>query len=778
MDTLDTIEHWRARTFSSLLNFVLVFGVVTALASVWAALERELWPVVVVDLAALGWLLAIWWCDGAAHAVRVGHFLALIFLVGVGLMITVGPISQVYLLAAPVLATVLLGLRPALWWLACASLAVFTLSFTGIARLDASAIAAGPAAAAIVALNFLFVGGFITTTCAMLQRGLIRSLERVAVFARSLEQGKNELQAVNNELRLTAAAVARLNEMVAIVKADRHGGAQPIIFVNDAFEKRSGYQRSELLGREWDMLLGAEPQSRQARRVALSMAKVEQADAELLYHSKSGEPYWVELELVPFADEGGVNTHWVAVGRDVTDRKKVERHIHQLAYYDGLTGLPNRRLLVDRIEAQLAAVQTTTHFGAILLVDLDRFKYINDARGHATGDALLRHAAERLAALAGKDDTVARIGGDEFVILLPRLSDDFDYATVAALATADKVRAAIAQQFDIDGQSYSSSASVGVALLPKSGQTAQDLLREADTAMHRAKLAGRNRVSIFETTMRAEVEQRLALERDLAAALRQGELAMHAQLQVDCAGAPHGVELLARWRRADGSFVSPERFIPVAEETGLIQPLGQWALREACLALCTFTQAGFKLPVSVNVSPSQFRQPDFLSQVRAVLAETRAPAYLLIFELTESLLVDNLEGTLSRMHELAALGIRLSIDDFGTGYSSLAYLRRMPLFELKIDRTFIQDAPGDENGKAIVQSILAMASHLGLRATAEGVETQEQASFLAANGAAGMQGYLFARPMPLPDLINLLNENPRGFVAAGTTGDAATAAAA
>jgi EAL domain-containing protein (putative c-di-GMP-specific phosphodiesterase class I) len=321
---------------------------------------------------------------------------------------------------------------------------------------------------------------------------------------------------------------------------------------------------------------------------------------------------------------------------------------------------------------------------------------------------------------------------------------------------ADRARQAVADRFEIEGQTYSSSASIGVSLLPKPGQSAHDLLREADTAMYRAKLAGRNRVAIFEATMRAELEQRLTLERDLAGALDRAELTMHLQLQVDSTGAPFGAELLARWRRADGSFVPPDLFIPVAEECGLIVPLGQWALRQACLISRQLAQAGYRLPLSVNVSPSQFRQPDFVAQVRAVLADTGAASSRLIFEVTEGLLIENLEATLARMHELAALGIRLSIDDFGTGYSSLAYLRRMPLYELKIDRSFIADTPGDANGTAIVQSILAMAGHLGLRTIAEGVETREQADFLAANGASAMQGYLFGRPMPLQELIALL----------------------
>ncbi|HEU4372368.1 MAG TPA: bifunctional diguanylate cyclase/phosphodiesterase, partial [Telluria sp.] len=420
------------------------------------------------------------------------------------------------------------------------------------------------------------------------------------------------------------------------------------------------------------------------------------------------------------------------------------------------------RLLMERLDKLLASAQAGAGFGAVMFIDLDHFKNINDARGHAIGDALLRNVAERLTNLVRKGDTVARIGGDEFVVLLSQLGFDSDSAGEAALKVAEKVRHTVTECFEIDGQSYNSSASIGVTLLPKIGQTVHDLLREADTAMYRAKADGRNGVAFFEATMQAEVEQRLTLEADLAAALENGELAMHLQPQIDRHGATVGAELLMRWRRADGAMIGPDVFIAVAEESGLIVALGQWALRQACLAFLRLEQAGHAMPLSVNVSPAQFRQPEFVDQVRAVLAETGAPAAQLIFEVTEGLLIENLDETIARMHELASLGIRLSIDDFGTGYSSLAYLKRMPLYELKIDKSFIRDTPGDANGTAIVQSIIAMAGHLGLRVVAEGVETRAQAEFLRANGAPGMQGYLFARPMQLANLLAWLDARPDG----------------
>ncbi|HEY0065457.1 MAG TPA: EAL domain-containing protein, partial [Telluria sp.] len=532
--------------------------------------------------------------------------------------------------------------------------------------------------------------------------------------------------------------------------------AATIIFVNQAFETRSGYAREELLGHPLRRLSGPGTSHTTLARIEAAMARQQPVRAELLNYTRDGEAYWVETDMVPFADEGGNNTHWLVVERDITERRKSEDDIHRLAFYDVLTGLPNRRLLMDRIDKLLESTSRDGSYSGVMFIDLDHFKDINDARGHAVGDALLRHAGARLAELIRKGDTVARIGGDEFVVLLPGLGADTVEAAHHALMIAEKIRAAIAEHFVIDGQSYRSSASLGATLFPGSGESADDLLREADTAMYRAKADGRNAIVFYEEAMQTDVEQRLTLARSLALALGAGELQMHYQPQVDQAGRIAGAELLMRWQRQDGSSVPPNTFIPIAEQSGLIHGLGHWAMREACDAVVRLAAAGHPLPLSVNVSPSQFRQIDFVEQVRATLKDSGAPASLLILEVTEGLLIDKFDQTVLRMRELAALGLRFSIDDFGTGYSSLAYLRRMPLYELKIDRSFIHDTPADVNGLAIVQAILAMARHLGLRVVAEGVETRAQADFLTANDCDCMQGYLFARPAPFADLLAAL----------------------
>ena len=738
------LAHWRGQIFARLLQAVLLLGIVTAIPSALLAASEAIWSIVALDLLAIGWIGIIWHLRAMPYRWRVWQFLIVAYLVGVGLLLKIGPVSQIYMMLMPVLAALLLGMRPALSTLALTSLTIFSLGLHPDVALQIPGTPDSPVLRAlIVALNFLFIAAVLTLSCAFLLR--------------HLESSSQALSQLNADLRLTATALARLNDMVMIAEvADAPPGlgalsATRIIFVNDAFERSSGYARAEVMGRSLLFQHGPDTDADELARIAAAMARAQPARAELLNYNKAGKAYWVEAELVPFTDADGKQTHWVAVEREIDERKKSEADIHRLAFYDVLTGLPNRRLLMDRLGHLLAAAPRDHKVSALMFIDLDHFKHINDARGHATGDALLRLAGQRLAQLMRKADTVARIGGDEFVVLLAHLADDLDSAVRAAAQVAEKIRAAIARDFEIDGQSYHCSASIGVTLLPKAGQQAHDLLREADIAMYRAKAGGRNGIAFFEAAMQAGVERRLTLERALARALSLGDLRMHVQPQVDCHGRVTGAELLMRWPQADGTHIGPGVFIPIAEESGLIVRLGHWALREACRAATLLAQAGSPVALSVNVSPAQFRQPDFAARVQAALAEHGTPAGALILELTEGLLIDQRDASLARMRALADLGIRFSIDDFGTGYSSLAYLTSMPLYELKIDKRFIDDTPRDARDTAIVQAILAMARHLGLRVVAEGVETQAQADFLVAHDCDGLQGYLIAQPMPLED---------------------------
>ncbi len=756
----DDIAQWRARIFSRLLSIVLVLGAIAAIPSAVVVLRQGVWTVAAMDGAALAWLFVLWRLERLPYTFRVLNFLAIIYMVAIGLMMKVGPVSQNYLMAPPVMAAILLGTAPALAALAASAVILIL----GLGSFQASVVDMGHdpfVVALLVALNFTCVGALLTLTCSTLLKGLSRSLDEVRGFAKSLESGQDALQAVNAELRLTSAALARLNDMVLIARAvDTPDRDQPIIFSNEAFQRRTGYSDAEIVGRSMRVLHGPGTDPVVVERIVDSMRNGQPATAELVNYTKSGDPYWVEMELMPFTDDAGRISHWVVVGRDITERRHSADAIHRLAYYDVLTGLPNRRLMTERLDAMVASANAGRGLGAVLYIDLDNFKHVNDARGHATGDALLRHTAKNLGHVVRKGDTVARMGGDEFVVLLDGLGTDPATATAAAVSVSDKIRAALAEDVVIDDQNYHSTASIGVALPTRPGQSVADLLRDADLAMYHAKAAGRNGVAVFETRMLAAAERQLTLGRDLSAALDNGELSMHLQLQVDHAGQPVGAEMLMRWRRADGTFVPPDVFIPVAETTGMIVSLGQWVLRQACQARRALEAAGHPLQLSINVSPRQFRQPEFVAQVRAAFEESGVAPNAFVFEVTEGLLVEDFDLITAKMRELAAMGIRFSIDDFGTGYSSLGYLKKMPLYELKIDKSFMRDTPHDANGTAIVQTILAMADHLGLRVVAEGIETEEQARFLGENGRPCMQGYLYCRPLPLPELIARLD---RGF---------------
>ncbi|SNS96794.1 diguanylate cyclase (GGDEF) domain-containing protein [Noviherbaspirillum humi] len=435
------------------------------------------------------------------------------------------------------------------------------------------------------------------------------------------------------------------------------------------------------------------------------------------------------------------------IEENLADQKRRESRIYELAFYDALTGLPNRRLLSDRLDQQIDALLRDRKIGGLFYIDLDNFKDINDMHGHSAGDMFLQTVAERMNRHVDDHTTLYRLGGDEFILVATDLGATQDEAATAAMDLAMKLKSALKQPVAINGGSCFSGASIGVTLFPKVGDTKTLLLQEADIAVYRAKHAGRDRVVLFETAMRLEIADRLGMQRDLRQALQESQLKVHIQPQFDAEGTTRGAELLLRWHSRSRGAVAPNLFIPLAEQSDLIVEIGNWVLMQACRLEVESKAAGHACPLSINVSPRQFRHPAFVEQVTQALASTGANPRRLVFEVTEGLLIEDLESAIARMRELASLGIRFSIDDFGTGYSSLAYLKRLPLYELKIDKSFIKDVPHDADSVAIVQSILGMAMHLGLHVVAEGVESEGQVDFLTQYGCS-MQGYYFARPQP------------------------------
>ena len=440
------------------------------------------------------------------------------------------------------------------------------------------------------------------------------------------------------------------------------------------------------------------------------------------------------------------------------ERRQADEQIRKLAFFDQLTNLPNRILLMDRLRQAMAASDRNGSHGAVLFIDLDNFKTLNDTLGHDMGDLLLRQVGERLGACLRAADTVARLGGDEFVVMLTALSANEGEAAQQVGVVGNKILAVLSETYELNAVPYRSTCSVGAALFKGTGVATDDLLKQADLAMYKAKAEGRNALRFFDPAMLVIMMERAALEADLREAVRDGHLLLHYQAQVVGDGRITGVEALARWPHRSRGMVSPAQFIPLAEETGLILPLGEWVLRTACgqLAAWAHRSETAHLTMAVNVSAHQFAQSDFVDRVSAILRETGANPMRLKLELTESLLVANVGQLIEKMFALKAKGVGFSLDDFGTGYSSLAYLKRLPLDQLKIDQSFIRDVLTDPNDASIARTIIALARSLNLGVIAEGVETMAQRDFLASSGCHAYQGYFFSRPLPLAEFERLL----------------------
>ena len=471
-----------------------------------------------------------------------------------------------------------------------------------------------------------------------------------------------------------------------------------------------------------------------------------------------GQTRWVAALGRFIYDADGTPAFLKGTIQDITERKLAEQQIRKLAFFDSLTGLPNRRLLMDRLQHALASSVRRRQHGALILIDLDHFKNINDTLGHKQGDLFLQQVAQRLQASVRDSDTVARLGGDEFVVLLEDLGVDALQAASQAAAVAEKVRLQLSRYYELGYWAHNCTSSMGIALFGEQAEEVDDILIRADLAMYKAKDGGRNTLCFFDPEMQIEVTNRVALEKDLHEAILQEQFCVFYQTQVDGGNRIVGAEALLRWQHPTRGWVSPAEFIPKAEITGLILPLGQWMLEAACtqLALWAAHPLTAELTLAVNVSARQFHDDDFVEQVLETLRRTGAKAHLLKLELTESLLVAKVEDLIGKMHALKARGIQFSLDDFGTGYSSLSYLKRLPLDQLKIDQSFVRDILIDPDDAAIAKLVISLADSLGLAVIAEGVETQAQRDALAGIGCHNYQGYLFSRPLPAAEFDALL----------------------
>ncbi|RFC33452.1 MAG: PAS domain S-box-containing protein/diguanylate cyclase (GGDEF) domain-containing protein [Candidatus Nitrotoga sp. SPKER] len=555
-------------------------------------------------------------------------------------------------------------------------------------------------------------------------------------------------------------------ELISYIQAiDQHAlvsVADPsgrIIQANDKFCEVSGYSREEILGHDHRIINSETHPSAFFVEMWATIASGDIWRGEICNRAKNGTLYWVDSTIVPLKGANGQIVRYISVRVDITKRKESEQHIQSLAYYDVLTGLPNRTLLHDRLGQLIAESHRDQQKFALLFIDLDRFKYVNDSMGHAVGDKLLQVVALRVRECVREVDTVSRISGDEFIVLL-RETDAKGAARVAG-----KILQTLTIPCDVGTLQIATHASIGISIYPDNADSEDEintLIKHADVAMYRVKAEGRSNFLFFAPEMNFRANQLFSMENDMRLALERNEFILHYQPQANLiSGIVCGAEALLRWKHPEKGFVTPTEFIPVAEETGQIIPIGEWVLRTACAQLAEWRRQGMSIfPISINLSISQLRQPQLAQMIIAILEETGLHPKDLELEITEGVMMNEAQASMAFLAQMHELGVQLAIDDFGTGYSSLSYLKKMPLDRLKVDQSFVRDAATDENDAAIVRSIISLGHQFKLQVIAEGVETLEQLDFLRARGCDEIQGYYYSRPLPAEKFAIFINSNP------------------
>jgi diguanylate cyclase (GGDEF)-like protein/PAS domain S-box-containing protein len=578
---------------------------------------------------------------------------------------------------------------------------------------------------------------------------------------RLVDERTAELRELYRTSLLRERAIEASVNAIAITAATR---GSPTVYVNPAFERMTGYSRADVAGRGLDLLYGDDLDQPGVEEVRAALREQRDVHTVLRCYRKDGSMFWNELSVSPVRDEHGAVTHYVSFQHDITALKAYESELRHQATHDALTGLPNRALLADRLLQTMHHAERKGHVLWLMSIDLDRFKFNNSRLGHKGGDRLLQAVAERLQLAVRPVDTVARMGGDEFALmLLPEQG-----AMSPRADQLQRVLDCLAAPLHIDGQELFLTCSTGIAVYPDDGMEPGVLMERADIAMFRAKEMGGDNVQFYTAAMNDRLGERMLIEGALRSALERNEFVLHYQPQTDIvAGRIVGMEALIRWQHPELGMVAPNRFIPLAEETGLILPTGAWVLRTACEQMMAWRRAGHHgLRMAVNVSARQMAEKDFVQSVAQVLADTGLPPSCLELELTESQVMNDIEHAISVMHELKKLGVLLAIDDFGTGYSSLAHLKRFEIDVLKIDQTFVRDLTVDPDDAAIVTTIIALATNLGLEVISEGVETVEQLDFLHRHGCRQMQGYYFSRPAPASVIEAVLQDDAARAAAA------------
>jgi len=533
-----------------------------------------------------------------------------------------------------------------------------------------------------------------------------------------------------------------------------------LLRVNNAFTNITGYTVADVIGKNPRLLSSGKHSTAFFAAMWESINSTGTWEGEIQDRRKNGEIFPAYLNITAVKDSAGTVTNYVATLTDITLKSEAAEKIKHLAFYDSLTGLPNRRLLTDRLHQAFSSSARSGREGALLFIDLDNFKDINDTLGHDIGDLLLQQAAQRLESCIRDGDTVARMGGDEFVVMLEELSTQAIESATQTKTVGEKILAALNRPYRLASHEYHCTASIGATLFSDHHQSGEELLKRADIALYQAKNSGRNTMRFFNPKMQEIINARTELESELRKALEKRQFQLYYQIQVDSTHHTLGAEALIRWLHPQRGLVPPLDFIPLAEETGLILPIGQWVLDTACAQIKLWEQDALTrdLVLAVNVSAKQFRQGNFVAQVKVAVQRHAINPNMLKLELTESMLLDNIEDTIATMNELKEIGIQFSLDDFGTGYSSLQYLKRLPLDQLKIDQSFVRDIATDSSDNTIVRTIIAMAHSLDIDVIAEGVEMEEQRQLLLGSGCAHYQGYLFGKPVPIGQFEELLKQ--------------------